>query len=41
LVVERPDFQLGHDNPWPETFAAFSEQIAAHVGKARDLGERR
>ena len=37
LVVERPDFQLGRENPWPEAFAAFSEQIAGHIGKARDL----
>jgi hypothetical protein len=37
LVVERPDFVLGRPNPWPEAFAAFSEQIASHVGKARDL----
>lgn len=37
LIVERPDFFLGQDNPWPEAFAAFSEQIAAHVGKMRDL----
>jgi hypothetical protein len=37
LVVERPDFFLGQPNPWPEAFAAFSEQIAEHVGKMRDL----
>lgn len=37
LVVERADFFLGQPNPWPEAFAAFSEQIAAHVGKMRDL----
>jgi hypothetical protein len=37
LVVERRDFFLGRPNPWPEAFAAFSEQIAAHVGKLRDL----
>lgn len=37
LVVERPDFLLGQPNPWPEAFAAFSEQIAGHVGKLRDL----
>ncbi|RYE88922.1 MAG: DUF4419 domain-containing protein, partial [Myxococcales bacterium] len=28
---------LGQANPWPEVFAAFSEQIAAHVGRLRDL----
>ncbi|WP_438005995.1 DUF4419 domain-containing protein [Sorangium sp. So ce321] len=37
LVVERRDFTLGQPNPWPEAFAAFSEQIAAHVGRLRDL----
>lgn len=37
LVVERPDFFLGRPNPWPEAFAAFSEQVAAQVGKLRDL----
>lgn len=37
LVVSRPDFALGGSNPWPEAFAAFSDQIAAEVGKLRDL----
>jgi hypothetical protein len=37
LVVTRSDFLLGQPNPWPEAFAAFSEQIAGHVGKLRDL----
>lgn len=37
LVVDRPDFALGQPNPWPEAFAAFSDQIASHVGKLRDL----
>ncbi len=37
LVVERPDFTLGQPNPWPEAFAAFSDKIAEHVGKLRDL----
>lgn len=37
LIVTRADFAGGRDDPWPEAFAAFSEQIAAHVGKARDL----
>ena len=37
LVVERADFVLGRPNPWPEAFAAFSEQIAEHVGRLRDL----
>src|SRR5215472_9132937 len=37
LSVERPDFFLGRENPWPEVFAEFSQQIAAYVGKLRDL----
>jgi len=37
LVVERLDFELGRSNPWPEAFAAFSDQIASHVGKLRNL----
>jgi hypothetical protein len=37
LVVERRDFFLGQPNPWPEAFAAFSDQIASHVGRLRDL----
>lgn len=37
LVVRRPDFTLGQPNPWPEAFAAFSDRIAEHVGKLRDL----
>lgn len=37
LVVERFDFDLGRKNPWPEVFAAFSSEIAKHVGKLRDL----
>lgn len=37
LVVERRDFILGQPNPWPEAFEDFSTQIAAHVGKLRDL----
>ncbi|WP_437991049.1 DUF4419 domain-containing protein [Sorangium sp. So ce145] len=37
LVIVRPDFFLGQPNPWPEAFTAFSEQIAAHVGRLRDL----
>ena len=37
LVVTRDDFVLGQSNPWPEAFAAFSSQIAEHVGKLRDL----
>lgn len=37
LSVVRPDFVLGADNPWPEVFTSFSEAIATHVGKLRDL----
>ncbi|NUO51534.1 MAG: DUF4419 domain-containing protein [Polyangiaceae bacterium] len=37
LTVERSDFFLGRDNPWPEVFAAFSEQVGEHVGKLKDL----
>lgn len=37
LVVMRPDFFPGQDNPWPEAFAAFSEQLAQHVGKLCNL----
>ena len=37
LTVTRTDFLLGRPNPWPEAFAAFSGQIADHVGPLRDL----
>lgn len=37
LLVTRTDFLLGQRNPWPEAFAAFSAQLAEHVGKLRDL----
>jgi hypothetical protein len=37
LIVTRTDFMIGQPNPWPEAFAAFSDQIAGHVGKLRDL----
>lgn len=37
LVITRTDFFLGQPNPWPEVFAAFSEQIALRVGKLREL----
>jgi len=37
LVIERPKFELGRSNPWPALFAEFSDQIAGHVGKWRDL----
>src|SRR5262249_39725078 len=37
LVVTREDFVLGQDNPWPEAFAAFSDQVAVRVGKLHDV----
>lgn len=37
LVVMRPDFFPGQENPWPEVFAAFSEQVAQYVGVLRDF----
>jgi hypothetical protein len=37
LQVRREDFLLGQHNPWPEVFTAFSDQIAQHVGKLREL----
>lgn len=37
LSVVRRDFVLGQPNPWPEMFAAFSQQIGKHVGRLRDL----
>ncbi|HVX60269.1 MAG TPA: DUF4419 domain-containing protein [Pirellulales bacterium] len=35
LVVMRPDFMPGRDNPWAEAFDAFSKQIGERVGKLR------
>ncbi len=38
LFLKRDDFVKGRsDNPWPEVFAAFSQQIAGHIGRQRDL----
>jgi hypothetical protein len=37
LIVTRPDFILGQLNPWPEVFSSFSDQIASHVGRLRNL----
>jgi uncharacterized protein (TIGR02996 family) len=37
LKVIRPDFTLGAQNPWPEVFAEFSDQIAQHVGRLREF----
>lgn len=36
LQVNRPDFSLAKRNPWPEVFAAFSSQIATHIGPVHD-----
>lgn len=37
LEVRRDDFTLGEINPWGDVFAAFSDEVAAHVGRLRDL----
>jgi hypothetical protein len=37
LVVRRAEFFLGQENPWPEVFSDFSNQIGQHVGKLKDL----
>src|SRR6185437_10097518 len=38
LEVVRNDFILGSaDNDWPSVFGEFSDKIAAHVGKKREL----
>ena len=38
LCVRRDDFIKGsRENPWPEAFSCFSEQIAARIGRQRDL----
>ena len=38
IVIQRDDFVKGSPaNPWPEVFQAFSEAIAAHIGRQRDL----
>lgn len=39
LVVVRPDFFPGMDNPWEEAFSAFAGQIDAHTGGASSLLE--
>ncbi len=31
LIVTRMDFLLGQENPWPEAFAAFADQIDEHT----------
>ncbi len=38
LSVRRDDFVKGSPhNPWPEVFQAFSDEIAGHIGRQRDL----
>jgi len=38
ILVDRPQFVKGSpENDWPGCFAEFSDSIAEHVGKARDL----
>ncbi|WP_437638255.1 DUF4419 domain-containing protein [Sorangium sp. So ce854] len=37
LLVEQPDFTLGHVNPWPALFPDFSRQVSERVGPLRDL----
>lgn len=37
IVIERPDFFPGADNPWPEAFAEFSKQVGLRVGKLREF----
>lgn len=32
LTLSRPDFLPGRDNPWPEVFEGFSEQISERLG---------
>ena len=38
ITVQRDDFVKGSPaNPWPEVFSTFSDAIAAHIGRKRDL----
>jgi hypothetical protein len=38
IAIRRDDLVKGSpDNAWPEVFGAFSDALAAHLGKARDL----
>lgn len=37
LTVLRPDFLPGEQNPWPEVFAEFSDQIAEQTGGMSEL----
>ncbi len=38
IVVRRDEFVKGSpENPWPEAFSTFSDEIAARIGRQRDL----
>jgi hypothetical protein len=38
ITINRDDFVKGApSNPWPEVFGAFSDAIAGHIGRQRDL----
>ncbi len=37
LVIERPDFLPGRDNPWPEAFEEFSDQLDERTGGLASL----
>lgn len=38
IEIRRDDFVKGsRENPWPEAFSAFSDAIAEHIGRSRDL----
>lgn len=37
FTVEHLGIELGRPSPWPEAFTLFSDQLAAHLGKLRDL----
>jgi len=37
LVVRRSDFLPGEENPWPEAFEEFADQIGEHTGGLSDL----
>jgi hypothetical protein len=38
IIIKRDDFVKGSpENPWPEVWSAFSDAVAAHIGRQRDL----
>lgn len=37
LIVSRTDFSPGEENPWPEVFSDFNQQIADHTGGLSEL----